>query len=135
MVVPAFLILYLLLHRIVGAFCPSVWITGFPCPGCGMTRALGYVLEGEWVKAFRINPSIYMWIAFGIYFIIQRYVRGKTDKYYLYMIIVIVIVMFVIYIYGMFNKFPNQVPYTYRKENVMSSCIPWYDEMIQALLN
>ncbi len=31
-------------------------LTGFLCPGCGMTRAVDAVMHGEMNKAFRLNP-------------------------------------------------------------------------------
>jgi Protein of unknown function (DUF2752) len=31
-------------------------LTGWHCPGCGMTRAVQAVIQGEMAKAFRFNP-------------------------------------------------------------------------------
>lgn len=31
-------------------------VTGIPCPGCGMTRATGALLRGEWSAAVRFHP-------------------------------------------------------------------------------
>ncbi|MGH8109013.1 MAG: DUF2752 domain-containing protein [Arenimonas sp.] len=36
--------------------CPSRWLTGLYCPGCGTTRALHALLHGDIVKAFSMNP-------------------------------------------------------------------------------
>jgi hypothetical protein len=35
------------------SFCPFKMLTGFPCPGCGITKSLVYFYEGE------INKSLY----------------------------------------------------------------------------
>ena len=34
-------------HLLFDRFCPMLILTGFPCPGCGMTRALFLVLTGR----------------------------------------------------------------------------------------
>jgi Protein of unknown function (DUF2752) len=36
--------------------CTFHWLTGWYCPGCGMTRAAHAVLNGEILQAFRFNP-------------------------------------------------------------------------------
>lgn len=36
--------------------CPSRWLTGLYCPGCGATRALHALLHGNIEKAFSMNP-------------------------------------------------------------------------------
>jgi len=35
--------------------CPSRWLTGLYCPGCGATRALHALLHGDIEKAFSMN--------------------------------------------------------------------------------
>ncbi len=45
--------------RIVGAvpvFCPFEAVTGFPCPGCGMTRAMLSLIAGDFGGAAVYNP-------------------------------------------------------------------------------
>ncbi len=36
--------------------CPSYWLTGLYCPGCGATRALHALLHGDIEKALSMNP-------------------------------------------------------------------------------
>lgn len=36
--------------------CPFRLVTGFTCPGCGITRALHQILHGHFVAAFMLNP-------------------------------------------------------------------------------
>lgn len=129
-IAPIILALYVTLHRIMGAFCPSIWITGFSCPGCGMTRAFLFVMTGQFERAFRINPSIYLWIVYGLYFIIQRYIRGKAVKGAWYLIGTIAGVMLIVYIYGMIQYFPDTPPYVYSSDNIFAEYIPKYDELV-----
>ena len=39
--------------------CPVRLITGFPCPGCGGTRAMGAICLGQFDKAWSLNPMIF----------------------------------------------------------------------------
>lgn len=39
--------------------CPFKAITGIPCPGCGMTRAVLHACKGDFREAFRYHP---LWI-------------------------------------------------------------------------
>ncbi len=36
--------------------CPFRVLTGHACPGCGMTRALSYLLNGDWTGAVAYHP-------------------------------------------------------------------------------
>jgi Protein of unknown function (DUF2752) len=36
--------------------CPFALVTGMACPGCGMTRALGFLVRGDIVSAMRYHP-------------------------------------------------------------------------------
>lgn len=35
--------------------CTLKAITGWPCPGCGLTRGMWHWLHGHWVEAIRLN--------------------------------------------------------------------------------
>ena len=35
--------------------CGFRWLTGMPCPLCGMTRALSLLLKGQWELAWRLH--------------------------------------------------------------------------------
>ncbi len=50
----------LLLNSVVGR-CPIYAATGIPCPACGMTRAYGHLLCGEWSAAWIAHPL--WWLA------------------------------------------------------------------------
>lgn len=52
------------------SFCLIKALTGRPCPGCGMTRAVSSVLHGDFKKAWRYNKLVvpvfpllfYLWL-------------------------------------------------------------------------
>ena len=125
------LVLYVVLHKIEGAFCPMVIVFGLPCPGCGMVRALLYVLKGQFSEALFINPSVYLWIAFLLYIIVVRYILGKPLKHVTLLVTVIVTVMVIRFGYGMYMYYPTRPPFAYTGGNVMEDLIPGYMHMVR----
>ena len=43
--------------------CPSLWLTGLFCPGCGTTRALHALLHGDLKLAMAMNPLMVLSLA------------------------------------------------------------------------
>ena len=40
--------------------CPFALATGSACPGCGMTRAAGYLLRGDLASAVTMHPLVFL---------------------------------------------------------------------------
>ncbi len=40
--------------------CPMKRVTGIPCPGCGMTRAVRLLLHGDFAGATRMHPLVWV---------------------------------------------------------------------------
>ena len=61
---------------------PCLWksIFGFQCPGCGLTTAFISLLDLNFKNAFESNWLIYIIVPFGIYYMIQDYVKFQ-EKY------------------------------------------------------
>lgn len=101
---------YLVVHLMFGAFCPVVILTGFPCPGCGMTRALFLVLCGSFVEAFRLQPVIYGWLLLGVWFVWNRYGgNGKASKSMKSCLVFLILATQAIYVWRLFFGFPVQL--------------------------
>ena len=73
----AVVVLYFVMHALFGAFCPSVIVTGFPCPGCGMTRAVLYLLKGQFLRSWALNPAAGLWGLWALWFAFESYIRGQ----------------------------------------------------------
>lgn len=114
------IVLYLIVGNLLfGTFCPMVLLTGLPCPGCGVTRALLLVLQLRFVEAWNMHPLIYGWMILTIIFVIRRYGMGKSGKELQKYAILLLIAMIFVYIYRMKNLFPYQEPMTYFPNNVL----------------
>ena len=45
--------------------CIFKWLTGYPCPGCGSTRALISLLHGDIKQSLWYNPVVFILIICG----------------------------------------------------------------------
>lgn len=95
------------------SICPVVNITGFPCPGCGMTRAVFAVCRGDFAFAWKLHPFVYVLIGYVVIFAFRRYVLQKEVKSMIQYLIVIAVAMIGYYIYRMIRFFPGEAPMSY----------------------
>lgn len=130
----AFVVYYLIAHAVFDAFCPFLVVTGFPCAGCGLTRAGLHLLRGNIVKAAMINPSIFLVILFLLYCGYFRYIRGIKVKGFSVALGVLVTVTLAVYVYRMYLYFPDRVPYVYHKKNLLAEAFPWYRHVVERVV-
>ena len=91
------IILYIILNNIFHIYIPCIFheITGFLCPGCGMTRMLREIIHGNLPKAFYYNQFLFISLPiFIIIFINLIYSNFKNIK-------------------PLYQKIPNYIYYTY----------------------
>lgn len=110
-------------REIFHAYCPFLILTGFPCAGCGMTRAIFFILTGRIKRGMALNPAAPMWILFLVWFFIERYLRGRTPKYTKVVLATVVLVTVGIYVYRMVNFFPGSPPLVFYRNNIISRLV------------
>jgi hypothetical protein len=133
--VPAILLgYYLIVQKFFTASCPIYQTIGIPCAGCGMTRAARFVLTGQFSRAFYLNPLAFFVVAFVLYCIFYRYIKGKAVPHFVKGIVVILILLFLFYIVRMVLYFPDRVPYVYNYHNTLEGIIPGYRGFMRRLL-
>lgn len=130
----AVVVMYFVMHALFDAFCPSVIVTGFPCPGCGMTRAVLYLLKGQFSRSWALNPAAALWVLWALWFAFERYIRGRKCKGLTWALTGIALFMITVYIVRMIRYFPNKPPYVYTGNNLFSRIIPGYRDIIKYLL-
>ena len=79
-------VIYALIFNITGFGIPCVFrvVTGLKCPGCGMTHALGAMLQGDFRAAAGYNIlSVTLVPILGIYFLLKvvQYVRKGEQEF------------------------------------------------------
>ena len=95
-------------------------MTGYPCPGCGMTRAALRLLRFDFLGAWEMHPFIYAVVILVIMFGINRYLLNEKYNCQLKVIIIfIAFAMIVFYIWRMYTMFPTTTPMTYYNGNCM----------------
>ncbi len=65
--------------------CLPRYLTGIPCPSCGMTRAFFSLVQFKFAAAFHYHPLIYFLLPVGA-FVVARYIFYgilPTDKRYI----------------------------------------------------
>lgn len=130
----AAVVMYFVMHALFGAFCPSVIVTGFPCPGCGMTRAVLYLLKGQFLRSWALNPAAGLWVLWALWFAFERYIRGRKCRGLTWALTGIALFMITVYIVRMIRYFPDKPPYVYTGNNLFSRIIPGYRDIIRYLL-
>ncbi len=126
----AIAILWVLAELVFHRFCPVVIMTGFPCPGCGLTRALFHLITLHPIKALEYNPSYPFWVVLAVAFFIRRYVKGGSTTVLRYPMIAVCLITIGIYIWRMTHVFPGKEPMVYFHSNVFARLIPFYDSVV-----
>ena len=97
----SFLIIYFILSELldVGIPCLFYEITGYYCPGCGITRLLFSFLKLDFYQAFRYNPLIFILIIITVIYWLVKFILKKfmnisieIPNYVYYILLVIVII-------------------------------------------
>lgn len=100
------LLAYYIFSSITHIYIPCIFhlITGFYCPGCGVTRMLIAISHGDFYKAFRYNQLLFITFPFFVLLIIDLIIcnfKGKKAIIYkipnwLYTIYFVICIIFMI---------------------------------------
>lgn len=128
--VAAVLVYAVLVNLIFHAFCPLVILCGFPCPGCGASRAAACFVTGAWRQAWRMNPVIFPIALFCAYFCFNRYLLGRKVKGVKMLLAVIFVLLLGVYCVRMYLYFPCREPYVYTERNLLAQIFPFYEQIL-----
>lgn len=70
----------LLVYFQIGIPCIFYKVTGFMCPGCGVTRMIRSAANLDFASAFRYNPVIFVTSPILLYFIGKTYLCWLLNK-------------------------------------------------------
>ena len=88
----AFISLNLLFHKI----CLISIITGFPCPGCGMTRAILAALHLDFSAAFAYHPLFFLMPFFLLAYYLDPWIDWSRHTLLLTFTVLLFIVVYLI---------------------------------------
>lgn len=97
-----FLIVYYIIYKKTGYGIPCVIheVTGFYCPGCGITRMIFALFTGHIKEAFMYNQLLFIMLPFLIFYFayeLYLYITAKEDKIliripkYVYIILLVIV--------------------------------------------
>ena len=103
--------------------CPIQAITGFPCPGCGMTRAALALLQLDFARAFAMHPGVYVLIGWCLVWLVSYGLNraGHTNSLYKShgMLIILAVALAGIYVVRMVLYFPHTAPMVYNTDSLL----------------
>lgn len=112
--------LYALITRIYNfQNCLIKLAIGYPCPGCGLTRAIICLLELDFVKAFSYNPLIaflpiiILLLAFKDSSLVKAFYKKNISLIIMLVIILLVYILRLIYVYP-------KIPMDYYSNNLLA---------------
>ena len=111
LVIMALGICYLIFYRVTDIGIPWVLklVTGYKCPGCGMTHAIAEITKGNIKRAVEYNPlSVSVLPVMCVYLIYRayRYVKDKSDEFKKWEVALLVIVLLITVGYGILRNIP-----------------------------
>lgn len=131
-IIIAFALWNIIVRAVFHAFCPILIFFGVPCAGCGMTRAICFILTGQLERGMRLNPAAPLWICFVGYVIWMRYFLGRKVKGIYLLLSLIVTVTLLIYVYRMITAFPGNPPLVFHYNCILEKMFPGYIRKLKA---
>lgn len=111
---------------VIGWYCPIQEITGIPCPGCGMSTAFYYFVQGRFQEAYFFNPAFYVLLVFafisGVGWLKNRQFLQSTLWRWLFWLVMLI--WFCIWLLRMIYIYPNW-PMIYMEDNLLQRFILW----------
>lgn len=130
----ALCVYYISARLVFRAFCPMVILTGLPCPGCGLSRAVWFLITAQPIRAFRLHPLGAFWLLLILYFLINRYIRGrKITRGFVAFLMILALATLILYCYRMLTVFPDRPPLSYTGRNMLERIIPGYRQKVISL--
>lgn len=92
---------------------------GYPCPGCGMSRAVFALIQFDFVKAFQYNPLVFFLpiVIIGIAFQHTRFIKKAFNNKWV--CISLIGLILIVYILRFIYIYPKE-PMDYYKYNLLS---------------
>lgn len=102
-------IVYYLSTFVISIKCPIKRMTGFYCPGCGVTRMFLNILKLNFYKAFRCNSAVFVCLPFLALFFAMRaygYIKTGTPLYTKPMKVMITVMTVFLLIFAVLRNIP-----------------------------
>jgi hypothetical protein len=110
-------------------------VFGIPCPGCGLTRALGLLIQGEPLRAFALHP-LYPLTILCIATILFRSRKPFMQLYHKRAFWTCSIILLVgLWIVRMVIYFPHHEPMTFHHQSIAEQLIKFMNNAMKFFFN
>lgn len=133
-----FLLFFLALTEVLGSSCFFASVFGIPCPGCGSSRALLLLLQGQFSQAIHMHPlilvSLALLIALPLYFF-WAWLAKKKDPHWQsplsprlarILLFSLAALYLLVYLVRMILYFPHTEPMCYRQDSLWGRLIRFF---------
>lgn len=116
-----FLIIYgFVFNHFFGSVCLFDATIGYPCPGCGLTRALISLLKGNLKESLTYHMLLIPTLIYLLYALLTLYKFNKKNRYVFFLVTFLFFITFITYyIYRLNIYFPNQSPMTINEKAIL----------------
>ncbi len=99
-----------------GQSCSFRWLTGFPCPGCGLTRSFISAFQLDFTRAFEMHP-LFLLIPASIMY--QAWYYYRHQKILTVYWVTFSFIFIITHIIRMITYFPHTEPMTFFSKNLI----------------
>lgn len=99
--------------------CLIKFITGLPCPSCGMTRAYISLTHFNIKEAWNYHPLFWFSPPIILFIIISKKPLFHSKTKQSIFLATVIIIIFSVYVYRMIKLFPNIEPMDYNKNSLL----------------
>lgn len=115
---------FVLANLIFGYVCPPMIFIGFPCPGCGLTRAGVLLLTGNFSESFSMHPLLIPAVVFILAAGAFRLFLPQKMKFLNVPAAIILVAFFVLYIYRLVTMYPYYTPMVPNEDAILRFFLP-----------
>lgn len=94
-------------------------VTGFPCPGCGTTRAWLNLFKGHVVDAFYWHPLFWLTVPLLLVAVIRQQNLFRSSRMNRFFWLSVAVMYLTVYVVRMVMLFPHTAPMDYNYHSVL----------------
>jgi len=106
LIIVVILMAILLIHGKIAIACVFYEITGLYCPGCGITRSILSLIDGNIYQAFRYNPIIFIDIPLIIITSIIDFIYKDNKKVKKVTNVIYIMLLIITLVFGVLRNIP-----------------------------
>lgn len=106
LIIVVILMAILLIHGKIAIACVFYEITGLYCPGCGITRSILSLIDGNIYQAFRYNPIIFIDIPLIMITSIIDFIYKDNKKVKKVTNVIYIMLLIITLVFGVLRNIP-----------------------------